>query len=74
MSKLLKSRAEQEGRILLAILALKKNEFSSLRKAADIFNLSESTLRSYLKEVFFRGEQRANSYKITISEEKSLKE
>jgi predicted HTH domain antitoxin len=36
---------EQEGRIQLAISALKKNEISSIRRAAEIFNVPRSTLQ-----------------------------
>jgi predicted HTH domain antitoxin len=34
-----KNSAEQEGRILLAISALKKKEISSIQRAAEIFNI-----------------------------------
>lgn len=36
---------EQEGRIQLAISALKKDEISSIRRAAEMFNIPKSTLR-----------------------------
>jgi predicted HTH domain antitoxin len=35
---------EQEGRLQLAISAVEKNEISSLRRAAEIFNVPKSTL------------------------------
>jgi hypothetical protein len=35
---------EKEGRIILAISALNKQEISSIRKAARIFNISHATL------------------------------
>ena len=74
MPKSSKSRVEQEGRIVLAISALKNNEFSSLRQTAKIFNLPESTLRSRLKGASFIYDRRVNTHKLTISEEESLKE
>ncbi|CDM38448.1 Probable transposable element [Penicillium roqueforti FM164] len=40
---------EQEGRILLAIQALKKQEFSSLREVARCFNIPRSTLQNRLR-------------------------
>ncbi|MCG3562200.1 hypothetical protein L8957_28975, partial [Klebsiella pneumoniae] len=39
---------EQEGRIQLAISALRKNEISSIRRAAEIFNVPRSTLQDRL--------------------------
>jgi hypothetical protein len=40
---------EQEGRIQLAIQALKKREIPSARQAAEVFNVPRSTLRDRLK-------------------------
>jgi hypothetical protein len=39
---------EQEGRLQLAISALKKNEIPSIRRAADIFDVPRSTLQDRL--------------------------
>lgn len=74
MPKSSKLCVEQEGRIILAISAIKNHEFSSLRKAAEVFNIPESTLRRRLKGTSFRGDIRANSHKLTTSEEESLKQ
>ena len=73
MSKSLKLRVKQEGRILLTISTLKKNKISGLRKIVEIFNISKSTLRSRLKEVFFLNNKYINTYKLTTSKEKLLK-
>ncbi|GMF67032.1 unnamed protein product [Aspergillus oryzae] len=73
MPKSPKLRIEQERRILLAISAIKSNEISSAKKAAQIFDIPCSTLRGRLKGASFRGETRANSHKLTASEEESLK-
>jgi hypothetical protein len=43
--KIIRNLAEQEGRILLEILALKKNEISTVTRAAQIFNVPCLTLR-----------------------------
>jgi predicted HTH domain antitoxin len=43
--KIIRNSAEQEGRILLAISALKKNKISTVTRAAQIFNVPHSTLR-----------------------------
>ena len=39
---------EQEGKLLLAISALKKQEISSVRQAARVYTVPESTLRDRL--------------------------
>jgi hypothetical protein len=63
---------EQEGRILLAISAIQKTESLSVRQAARSFNVPESTLRSRLHGVTHRLDIRANSYKLTPTEEETL--
>jgi len=65
-------RTEQEGRILLAVQAIQKQEFTSLRGAARCFNVPESTLRTRLRGTKNRAETRANGYKLTEIEEESL--
>ena len=61
---------EQEGRILLAIQAIKKQEITAIREAARCFNVPESTLRTRLRRAKFRANSYANSYKLTAIEEK----
>ena len=63
---------EREGRILLAIQAIKRQEISALREAARCFNVPESTLRTRLYRTTFRAEIRANNYKLSETEEESL--
>ncbi|KAF7181278.1 hypothetical protein CNMCM7691_000496 [Aspergillus felis] len=63
---------EKEGRILLAISALKKQEISNIREAARVYNIPRSTLQDRLRGKTFRNEARANSHKLTQSEEESL--
>jgi predicted HTH domain antitoxin len=65
---------EQEGRIQLAIYALKKNEISSIRRAAEIFNVPRSTLQDRLNGCQYRIEKRANGYRLSPTQEESLVE
>ena len=64
---------EQEGRILLAIQAIKKQEKLSIREAARIYDIPKSTLYTRIHGVNNRVELRANSFKLTEIEENSLK-
>ncbi|OQD79338.1 hypothetical protein PENANT_c054G11635 [Penicillium antarcticum] len=66
-------RTEQEGKILLAIQAIRKQEFTSIREAARQFKVPNSTLATRLNGVKNRVESRANSYKLTEIEEESLR-
>jgi hypothetical protein len=52
---------EQEGRVLLAIQAIKKQEIASIREAVRHFQVARSTLQRRLT--------RANSHKLTEVEE-----
>jgi hypothetical protein len=56
---------EQEGRILLAVKAIKKQEISSIREAIATFDLPRTTLRRRLVGHQFRHEARANNHKLT---------
>lgn len=64
---------EQEGRILLAIQAIKKQEKLSIRQAALIYDIPKSTLYERIHGVKNRVESRAKSFKLTEIEENSLK-
>jgi hypothetical protein len=66
-------RTEQEGRILLAIQAIQKQEIASIREAARQFNVPYSTLTTRLHGVQSRAFSRANCLKLTEIEEESLK-
>ena len=63
---------EQEGRILLAIQAIKKQEITSIQEAANQFNVPRTTLRRRLTGCTNRHESRANNHKLTQIEEESL--
>ncbi|KAJ5336427.1 uncharacterized protein N7506_004449 [Penicillium brevicompactum] len=65
--------AEQEGRILLAIQAIKKQEIATIALAARTFNVPRSTLRDRLSGRTERTTTRANSTKLTEIEEESLR-
>jgi hypothetical protein len=67
-----RNREEQEGRISLAIQALKNQEITSIREAARRFNIPNSTLSTRLNGVQNRAISRANSHKLTEIEEESL--
>ena len=56
---------EQEGRILLAIQAIQKQEIRLIREAARQFNIPWTTLRDRLHSKIYRAEKRSNSYKLT---------
>jgi hypothetical protein len=56
---------EREGRILLAIKAIKNQEISAIREVARRFEIPESTLRTRLRGITFRAKARANGYKLT---------
>ena len=70
--KVKKDSVEQEGRILLAISDLKNGKICSVRKAAEIYNVSRSTLHNRVNGMPYRAEIRANGHKLTQSEEDSL--
>lgn len=65
---------EQEGRILLAIKALKNDEIATIREAARIFDIPRSTLGRRFSGGLSRVDLRANSHKLTENEEISLHE
>jgi hypothetical protein len=67
-----KNSVEQEGRIILAISALKKQEIRNVREAARVYNVPRTTLQRRLNGQSFRAETRANGHKMTQNEEESL--
>lgn len=64
---------KQECRILLAIQTIKKQGITSIREAALIFKVPNSTLSTRLLGIQNRANSRANSHKLTDIEEESLK-
>ena len=67
-----KDSTEQEGRILLAIQAIKNQEINTIRQAARCFNVPFSSLRNRLTGLQNRSDSRANNHKLTETEEESL--
>jgi hypothetical protein len=67
-----RNSVEQEGRILLAIQALKKQDIATVSLAARTFNVPRSTLRDRISGRTERRIVRANSHKLTEIEEDSL--
>jgi hypothetical protein len=63
---------EQEGRLLLAIQAIKNQELTSIREAARHFQVPRSTLQRRLTGDIFRPDSRAVNLKLTELEEESL--
>jgi hypothetical protein len=68
----LKNSVEQEGRVLLAVSALKNKEILNIREAARVYNMPYTTLQWRLKGHTFQAELRVNGHKITQNEEDSL--
>ena len=71
-SRSAKKSTEQEGRVLLAIQAIKNQQSLSIRDAARQFDIPFETLRGRLHGVTDRALLRANSHKLSILEEQSL--
>ena len=62
----------QENRMQMAISAYKSEKFKSKLKAAEIFGVSEATLRRRLKGRKSRAETRANGHRLSTLEEEVL--
>ncbi|KAJ5731126.1 uncharacterized protein N7483_005634 [Penicillium malachiteum] len=63
---------EQEGKVLLALQAIQKGQIKSLRAAARLFSVPESTLRSRAHGIQSRVDTRPNGHKLTQLEEDPL--
>ena len=68
------AKAQQEGRILLAMQALRTKRISSVARAANTYEIPRSTLSHRLHGRVAREDTRANSYKLTLTEEQVLVE
>jgi hypothetical protein len=68
----LQNSVKQEGQIILAISALKKQQISTVREAACVYNVPRTTLQRRWKGHGFQAETHANGHKITQNEEESL--
>jgi hypothetical protein len=64
---------QQEGRLVLAINALKKDQITKIREAARVYDVPESTLRDRLRGRSNRTSTRANCLRLSQTEEESLK-
>lgn len=64
--------AEQEGRLQLAIQALKNDQIRSVRRAAIVYNVHRSTLRDRLKGHQFQQEHRNASHRLSLTQESTL--
>ena len=67
-----RNSTEQEGRLLLAIQAIKNQEISSVHKAVCIYKVSETTIHQHHHSIRNRAISCANSHKLTEIEEESL--
>lgn len=66
--------AQKEGRIALAVQSYKEGHISSLRAAAQMYDVPESTLRGRVKGVPARRDSVPINRKLTTSEESTLVE
>jgi hypothetical protein len=64
--------SNKEGRLLLAIQAIKKDTSVSFRAAGKIYNVSETTIRKRLQGRLARRDILANLRKLTDSEESAI--
>ena len=62
----------KESRIQMAISAYQKGQVKSIKRAVALFAVPESTVRDRLHSTKSRSETRANSHKLTESEEELL--
>lgn len=63
---------EQEGRIQLTISALKKGDIQNVRRAAEVYNIPKSTLHNRVNGQLFRVDLRANSHRLSETQEETL--
>ncbi len=63
---------EQEGRIKIAVQALRNNKICSLNEATRVFEVPRSTLQKRFKGRSYRADVRPNSMKLDVIEEDLL--
>ena len=68
----LAQKAQKEGRMALAIQALKRGQLSSVRAAAETYDVAESTLRGRVKGIDARCDSIPINRKLTTTEELTL--
>src|SRR5450432_3957801 len=66
------SSVQQEGRIALAVEALKQGHFTSLLSAARSYDVPHMTLRRRVRDIPARRDKRPTNYKLTATEELTL--
>ena len=69
----LKTTAQREGRLLLAVNAIKKGQITKIREAARTYDVPFTTLRARLRGRPERSSIRAHNIKLSETEEESLK-
>jgi hypothetical protein len=65
---------DQEGRLLLAIKAIKNGQIPSITAAARSFEVARSTLQDRIKGTTSWSDTRGTGYKLTILEEESIQD
>lgn len=66
-------KLHQEGRILLAIQAIKSGQIKSVRSAARIYDVPQTTLAARMAGRVARRDSHKNQRKLTETEEKTLR-
>ena len=66
------SPTSKEARVILALEAIQSNKKLSLRAAAKLYNVLETTLRYQRNGIPIRRDSLANSKKLTQSEEEAI--
>jgi len=69
-----KNPLNDEGRLQLAVNALKKGQITSVREAARLFNVPRSTLQARYKGRLQRSYKRAHNTKLSETEESTLRD
>jgi hypothetical protein len=66
------ARVDREGRIVLALKALDEGQITTIREAADLYDVPKSTLHRRVKGVQSRVEAIPNNLLLTVHEEEAL--
>jgi predicted HTH domain antitoxin len=72
--KAAKNPSNNEGRLQLAVNALKKDQITSVREAARLYNVPRSTLQARYKDRLQRSYKRAHNTKLSETKEITLRE
>jgi hypothetical protein len=63
---------EQEGRIQLAIQALKNYKVTTIHQATVVFSVPLSTLHNHMKGAQYKAEQRNHTFRLSKTQEEAL--